>query len=134
MRVLSRLHLVSAPLLALCLATEAPVSAWADAPQSAIAMVVAKVKPAVVKIISVRPAAMPPPAAGTTGASASEKPMVATGSGYIIDPSGFIATNKHVIENSLSVFVISDEGIRYKARIAGLTAKSHESVRTGTPA
>ena len=50
--------------------------------------------------------------------------MVAEGSGYIIDPSGFIATNKHVIENSISVSVITDEGIRYKARIAGLTAKS----------
>jgi serine protease Do len=124
MRVLSRLHLVSAPLMALCLVMQSPVSARADAPQGAIAMVVAKVKPAVVKVLSVRQAAMPPPATGTTGASASEKPMVAEGSGYIIDPSGFIATNKHVIENSISVSVITDEGIRYKARIAGLTAKS----------
>jgi serine protease Do len=124
MRTPSRLHLVCGTLVALYLAAQNPEPAWADPPQSAIATVVAKVKPAVVKIISVRPAAMPPPAAGATVASASEKPMVATGSGYIIDPSGFIATNKHVIENSLSVFVITDEGIRYKARIAGLTAQA----------
>ena len=57
---LARLHMVSVTLVALYLATQSPASAWADAPQSAIAAVVAKVKPAVVKVISVRQAAMPP--------------------------------------------------------------------------
>ena len=54
-----------------------------------VATVVAKVSPTVVRIISVQP---PNPEDG--------KSVPAVGSGYIIDPSGFIATNKHVVEDA----------------------------------
>jgi serine protease Do len=126
MWILKRFPLTFGTLLALPLLVELPRPAWADVPPSPIAAIVAKVKPAVVKVISVRRSDAPiaAPAAGTAGAASSVKPMIADGSGFIIDPSGFIATNKHVIANSISVFVVTDDGIRYTARIVGLTAKA----------
>jgi serine protease Do len=76
---------------------------------------IAKVMPAVVRILTVRPAHSTKQA---TGDSAG------VGAGYIIDPSGDIGTNKHLIVGATSVFVITADGERYRASIVGTTAKA----------
>jgi len=75
----------------------------AHAETDPIAAMVAKVSPAVVTVITVRPAVPEEPGPGATvanttaSAGASVGTSKAEGSGYIIDPSGFIGTNKHVV-------------------------------------
>jgi serine protease Do len=41
------------------------------------------------------------------------------GSGFVIDPSGIIVTNKHVIDGALSIRVIFDNGNQLKAELLG---------------
>ncbi len=89
--------------------------AYAGNGGEATAEMIAKVMPAVVRIITVRPAH---PMKQTTGDSAG------VGAGYIIDPSGDIGTNKHLIVGATSVFVITADGERYRASIVGTTAKA----------
>jgi serine protease Do len=119
--------------LLLSLAPVAPQDARADGnPAEAtealpIATVVAKVSPAVVRIISVRP---PKPAeddkAGPSVASAaaSDQSSTAIGSGFIIDPSGYISTNKHVVEGAAALFVMTADGVRYQATVVGMPGKA----------
>jgi serine protease Do len=88
-----------------------------------IAAMVARVSPAVVRVITVRP---PAPEADQSGSKASndasaDRTSTATGSGYIIDPSGYIGTNKHVVDGAIFVFVVTNDGIRYPANIVGMT-------------
>jgi serine protease Do len=87
-----------------------------------IAAMVARVRSAVVKIVVVRPPDHNTPAdPGAPQTAASERPMTAIGSGFVIDQNGFIATNKHVVEGGVAVFVISADGVRHKARVIGTT-------------
>jgi S1-C subfamily serine protease len=84
-----------------------------------IAAMVARVSPAVVRVITVRP---PAPEANNSESKVSNdasanRTSTATGSGYIIDPSGYIGTNKHVVDGAISVFVVTNDGIRYPANI-----------------
>jgi len=53
-------------------------------------------------------------------ASTPRGTSMAQGSGYIIDPSGYIGTNKHVVDGAISVFVVTADGVRYPARIVGM--------------
>ncbi len=103
-------------------------SAGAPAPMATdpIAEVVARVRPAVVKVVTVRPPPEPATAERSDRAreAAETRPMTTFGSGFIIDPRGFVATNKHVIDNAVGVFVYSQTGVRYKAQIVGLTAQA----------
>ena len=48
-----------------------------------------------------------------------EMPIRATGSGFIIDPVGYIVTEDHVVENAEKVTVTVQEGKRHTARIIG---------------
>ncbi len=126
MRILIRLPFVGGMLLLLLLAVSNAGSARADAPADPIAAVVAQVKPAVVTVFAVKPPEEKPGKPGTAdaGTSPAGKPAITNGSGFLIDPSGFVATNKHVIEHAISLFVVTADGIRYKARIVGLTSKA----------
>jgi serine protease Do len=99
-------------------------AARADTPaDDLIAALVEKASPAVVKVITVRPAV--PAAAGPKQlADAVVGTSTATGSGFIISPSGYVATNKHVIDGAISVFVVTAGGVRYTAGITGMPSKS----------
>lgn len=46
------------------------------------------------------------------------------GSGFIIDPSGYIVTNHHVVDEASSVEVILNDGTRYPASVKGRDAKT----------
>jgi serine protease Do len=128
MPILTRLPIIAGMVVSLQVAVTSPRIAKAETRSDTIATIVAKVKPAVVKIISVKQPGKktdsPPSQVAGASAPDSDTPMTADGSGFLIDPAGFIATNKHVIEDSASLFVMTDDGIRYKATIVGVTAKS----------
>ncbi|MBM3133693.1 MAG: PDZ domain-containing protein [Chloroflexi bacterium] len=78
--------------------------------ESAIVDVVKRVSPAVVTVINTLP-----PQRGFFGAVAPE----AQGSGVIIDPSGYIVTNNHVVEGSQALSVIMADGTKKPARLIG---------------
>jgi serine protease Do len=111
--------------LVLALAVVSPRFANADVPLDPIAAVVAKVSPAVVGITAARPLkAEGDSTGGKMASAASERPTFAVGSGFIIDPSGYISTNKHVAENATALFVTTADGQRYKATIIGMPGKA----------
>jgi serine protease Do len=90
--------------------------AWATPPPDPIADVVAKVRDAVVRITSVQPRANPSPGKNLADAS-DANPPIEIGSGFIIDSSGLVATNRHVVENATAVFVGTQDGGRYRAEL-----------------
>jgi len=49
---------------------------------------------------------------------------VALGSGFIVDPSGYVVTNNHVVENADKVTVIFQDGTKHPAKIIGRDAKT----------
>ena len=130
-----RKSIALAPILLLLFAIQPVGPSRANPPQvgsESIAAMVAKVSPAVVRVVVVRP---PKPdqeedqpelklAGAKSAASASGKTTVAIGSGFVIDPSGFVATNKHVIDDATSIFVVTADGVRYPATVVGMPDKA----------
>src|SRR5271166_4838396 len=53
------------------------------------------------------------------GAAGPKVASVALGSGFIIDPSGYVVTDDHVVENSEAVTVVVQDATEYSARIVG---------------
>ena len=102
-----------------------PQNARAEMSADQLPELVAKASPAVVTVITVRP-----PKQETSGALAAaadtqgDKSTTALGSGFIIDPSGYVATNKHVVDGAISVFVITSDGVRYPASIVGMPSNA----------
>lgn len=88
-----------------------------------VAAVSERVRPAVVQILTVRPPAAPatPADPNSPHEAATQRATTAIGSGFIIDPKGFVATNKHVVDGAISVFVTSLDGLRHQARIVATT-------------
>jgi len=124
-------------------------SAGPMVPQTGFAPLVAKVKPAVVQIaITSRPQlsednqdgqdsqAMPQIPdlpfgdmlrqfrnhGGNNGGAGMEQH--ALGSGFIIDPAGYIVTNNHVVDGAHDVSVTLTDGNKYKARVIGRDTKT----------
>ncbi|WP_420839978.1 Do family serine endopeptidase [Allorhizobium sonneratiae] len=50
------------------------------------------------------------------------------GSGFVIDPAGYIVTNNHVIENADDIEVIFSDGTKLKAKLVGTDTKTDLSV------
>jgi serine protease Do len=48
-----------------------------------------------------------------------DRSRVTLGSGFIIDPAGYVVTNNHVIERAASITVILDDNVRCPAQIVG---------------
>jgi serine protease Do len=55
---------------------------------------------------------------------ADRGPGHALGSGFVIDPAGYIVTNNHVIRNSTRIKVTLSDGSEYPARIIGHDTKT----------
>ncbi len=53
---------------------------------------------------------------------------IALGSGFIIDPSGYVVTNNHVVGDAAKVEVILHDGSKYTAKIVGRDAKTDLAV------
>jgi len=50
--------------------------------------------------------------------------MIALGSGFIIDPAGYVVTNNHVVGNAAKVTVVFQDGSEHKAKIIGTDVKT----------
>lgn len=50
------------------------------------------------------------------------------GSGFVIDPAGYIVTNNHVIENADDIEVIFSDGAKLKAKLVGTDTKTDLSL------
>src|ERR1700761_3580856 len=126
------------------LSSSAPV-----VPQTGFAPLVAKVKPAVVQIATTTrpemsqddqnsqmeqeqiPDDLPAPFGdmlrqfrnhgGNGGAGVEQH---ALGSGFIIDPAGYIVTNNHVVDGAHDVSVTLTDGNKYKAHVVGRDTKT----------
>ena len=61
---------------------------------------------------------------GEGGPSRPPRRFRAVGSGFVVDPSGLIVTNHHVVERASRVEVIFDGGKRLDAKVVGLDAKT----------
>ena len=59
--------------------------------------------------------------------------VTSLGSGFIIDPSGFIVTNNHVIEDSDQVTVTLNDGTSLPARVVGRDVKTDLAVLKVSP-
>jgi len=90
-----------------------PGTAWARSDGETLVAMVARVMPAVVRVVTVRP--------GRSAKRAADHVHTDVGAGYIIDPSGYIGTNKHLITGATSIFVITADGERYRAATVGVT-------------
>jgi serine protease Do len=53
-----------------------------------------------------------------------EGKRIALGSGFIIDPAGYVVTNNHVVENADGVTVIFQDNSRHPAKVIGRDAKT----------
>lgn len=126
-------------------ATPPPLGVTPVNPQTGFAPLVARVKPAVVEVTTVsRPARddqqqdrqmqqMPdfPAPFGDMfrryfrqhdGGSASMQR--ALGSGFVIDPAGYIVTNNHVVDGARDVSVTLTNGDKYRAKVIGRDSKT----------
>lgn len=104
--------------LTLCIALATSVTcAWADDMDSESSHVIGKVLPAVVSITVSKDLSPQTPAA-TGVANVAEavhertSPNIKSyvGSGFVIDPSGLIVTNYHVVENAFRIMVAFSDG------------------------
>ncbi len=55
-------------------------------------------------------------------------PPISEGSGFIVDPEGYILTNNHVVESAESVRVIMDDGKHYRAAVVGTDPETDVAV------
>ena len=132
-------------------ASPAPITVTPVNPQASFAPLVAKVKPAVVQIATTsRPQAaaadgeqmqmqqmpnLPGPLGDMLrqfgqgqqqqGRGAQRVPeQHAQGSGFIVDPAGYIVTNNHVVDGASVVTVTLTDGTEYKAKVIGRDEKT----------
>ena len=90
--------------------------ASAGVPPPDAAAVVARAMPIAVAIKGESRIAVKP-AAGTSAATPVYENWSADGSGFIIDPSGIVMTNHHVIEGASEIFVTLHDHTRLRARL-----------------
>ena len=102
--------------------------------QLGFADLVDKVKPAVVNISTTEKAARPDARQGMPGLPPQMEEMFrrrrggqneegrsksSAGSGFIIDPAGWIITNTHVVDDATRINVTLDNGVTYQATVKG---------------
>jgi serine protease Do len=122
-------------------ATPPPLAVAPVNSQPGFGPLVAKVKPAVVQIATIsRPQGddgqdlqqmmpdLPPPFGDMLrrrfGQGGAMREQRALGSGFIVDPAGYIVTNNLVVDGAKEVTVTLTDGNKYKAKVIGRDAKT----------
>lgn len=57
-----------------------------------------------------------------------QRPATAIGSGFIVDPSGYIVTNAHVVEDAVKITIRLDSGEEHPAELVGLDEETDIAV------
>src|SRR6201992_623015 len=70
---------------------------------------------------------------GDKGLDLTPHKTVSLGSGFIIDASGIVVTNNHVIDGADEINVIMNDGNKYKATIVGVDKKTAPAFVKSTP-
>jgi serine protease Do len=110
------MYRVLLPVLATLIALPfANAPAFARAMESGDAAAAQKATPAVVNIATWK-------LRQPTNVGESPRRVKTHGSGFIIDPSGIIVTNKHVIDGALDIKVLFSDGVRAPARLVAVAA------------
>jgi serine protease Do len=122
--------------------TTSPITVTPSNPQPGFAQLVSRVKPAVVEIATVSggdesqgaqtPHQMPDLPApfrdmlphGFDGQQQGLAERRALGSGFIVDSTGYIVTNNHVVDGARMVSVTLTDGAKYKAKVVGRDSKT----------
>ena len=112
-----RRHLSSVLAIGLLLAAAAPSTAqqMQTAPDSQ-ATLINNLLPGVVNITVFRSNGAPTTAMNAAASVLSE-PKEILGSGFVIDPSGVIMTNQHVIVGAYDIQVLFSDGVRRSGRV-----------------
>ena len=119
-------------------AVPAPLQLAPVANQAGFSALVTKVKPAVVNIATSEPAhpakgqqmqEMPPDFPFPDMfrhffEQQGNAPRHAQGSGFIVDPDGYIVTNNHVVDGAHKITVTLDDGSSHPAKVIGRDAKT----------
>jgi serine protease Do len=132
--------ILACAILALTIAAPAMSPSWARPAPDSFADLAAKLLPSVVNISTSQTLKAPPQGAMPQLPPGSPledlfknflgpKPntprhVTSLGSGFIIDPSGFIVTNNHVIEDSDQITVSLQDGTQMPARVVGRDTKT----------
>ena len=101
-----------------CMLSVAALPGKAQVSPDSYSDLIARVMPSVVNISVEVPVASP-----RGGRTAPDQPRerveTMLGSGFIIDPSGYIVTNRHVVIGSYSIMVNMSDGTRLAAHVVG---------------
>ena len=87
-----------------------------------LAPLVERISPSVVSLAVVGPASMPPGHERFFGARRPPPQQERGGSGFVIDRSGLIVTNNHVVEGASTIQVSLADGRRFDAELVGRDA------------
>jgi serine protease Do len=103
------------PLLAAWFAALPAGRAQAGQATADLPTLLAAVLPGVVNISAIRLEPQSHPAAGTPAV----RQVLDYGSGFVIDPSGLIVTNRHLVEGTVAIAVVFQDGTRLPAMLVG---------------
>lgn len=96
--------------------------------QTSFAPLVEKLIPSVVNISTERQDNEDEPGVINDLLFAAPDGRVALGSGFVISPDGYIATNRHVIEKASKITVIAADNQEYEAKLIGADSKTDIAV------
>ena len=89
--------------------------AWGGQPQADLPTLIAAALPGVVNISTIRLEPKPHPMPGEP----TLRQVLSYGSGFVVDPSGLIVTNGHLVESSEAITVVFQDGTRLPATLVG---------------
>src|SRR6202048_4415823 len=70
---------------------------------------------------------------GQKGVNLQPRKTNSLGSGFIVDPSGIVVTNNHVIADADEISIIMNDGSKFKAELVGVDKKTDLAVLKFTP-
>ena len=122
-----------------------PITVAPSVEQHGFAQLVSKVKPAVVNIATTETqphgqgpdlSQLPPEfrqffqqfGGGRQFRNQENETVHALGSGFIVDPAGYIVTNNHVVDHAHKITVTTNDGTNYPAKVVGRDSKTDVAV------